>query len=39
MVNRKERIKMNMIGGYVDRSVSGQASLHIKFEGNPGLNM
>ena len=24
MVNRKERIKMNMIGGYIDGSVSGR---------------
>ncbi len=24
MVNRKERIKMNMISGYIDGSVSGQ---------------
>ena len=28
MVNRKERIKMNMTGGYIDGSVSGQVSLH-----------
>ena len=30
MVNRKDGIKMNMIGGYIDGSVSGQVSLHIK---------
>ena len=30
MVNQKERIKMNMIGGYIDGSVSGQVSLYIK---------
>ena len=30
MVNRKERIKMNMIGGYIDGSASGQVSLHTK---------
>ena len=34
MVNRKESIKMNMIGGYIDGSVSGQVSLHIKFYQN-----
>ena len=34
MVNRKERIKMNMIGGNIDGSVSGQVNLHIKLEGN-----
>ena len=28
MVNRKERIKMNMNSGYIDGSVSGQVSLH-----------
>ena len=39
MVNWKERIKMNMIGGYIDRSVSGQVSLHIKLDGNHELNM
>ena len=26
VVNQKERIKTNMISGYIDRSVSGQAS-------------
>ena len=30
MVNRKERIKLNITGGYIGRSVSGQGSLHIK---------
>ena len=30
MVNRKDRIKMNMIGGYIDGSVSGQVRLHQK---------
>ena len=39
MVNRKERIKMNMIGGYTVGSVSGQASLHIKLDENHELNM
>ena len=39
MVNRKERIKMNMIGGYIDGSVSGQVSLHIKLDENDELNM
>ena len=34
MVNRKERIKMNMIDGYIDGSVSGQVSLHIKLHQN-----
>ena len=39
MVNRKERIKMNMIGGYIDGSVSGHVSLPIKLDGNRELNM
>ena len=39
MVNREERIKMNMIDGYRDSSVSGQVSLHIKLDGNHELNM
>ena len=39
MVNREERIKMDMIGGYTDLSVSGQVSLHIKLDGNHELNM
>ena len=34
MVNRKERIKTNMIGGYIDGSVSGQVSLYIKLHQN-----
>ena len=34
MVNREERIKMDMIGGYIDSSVSGQVSLLIKLDGN-----
>ena len=34
MVDRKERIKMNMIGGYIDGSASGQVSLHVKLDGN-----
>ena len=34
MVNRKERIKMNMIGEYIDGSVSGQVSLHTKLHQN-----
>ena len=38
MVNRKERIKMNMIGRYTDGSVSGQVSLHIKLDKNHELN-
>ena len=38
MVNRKERIKMNLIGGYIDRSVSEQVSLHIKLDENHELN-
>ena len=29
---------MNMIGGYIDGSVSGQASLHIKLDENHELN-
>ena len=37
MVNRKETIKMNMIGGYIDRSVSGQVSLHINLDENHEL--
>ena len=37
-VNRKERIKMNMIDGYIDGSVSGQVSLDIKLDGNHELN-
>ena len=28
---------MNMIGGYIDRSVSGQVSLHIKLDENHEL--
>ncbi len=39
MVNREERIKMNMVGGYIDSSVSGQVGLHIKLDGNHELNM
>ena len=41
MLNRKERIKMNMIGGYIDGSVwqCGQVSLHTKLDGNHELNM
>ena len=39
MVIRKERIKMNMIGGYIDEFVSGQVSLHIKSDENHELNM
>ena len=38
MVNRKERIKMNVIGGYIDGSVSGQVSLHIQLDENNELN-
>ena len=38
-LNWKERIKMNMIGGYKDGSVSGQVSLHIKLDRNHKLNM
>ena len=38
MVNQKERIKMNMIGGYIDGYVSGQVSLHIKLDGNHESN-
>ena len=38
MVNRKERIKMNLIGGYIDRSVSEQVSLHIKLDKNNELS-
>ena len=38
MVNRKERIKMNMIAGYIDGSVSGQVSLHMKLDENHELN-
>ena len=38
MVNRKERIKMNMIGVYIDGSVSGQVSLHIMLDENHELN-
>ena len=34
MVNRKERLKMNMIDGYIDGSVSGQVNLHIKLDEN-----
>ena len=34
MVDRKERIKMNMIGGYIDGSVSGQVSFLIKLHQN-----
>ena len=39
MVNRKERIKMNMIGGYKDGTVSGQVSLHFKLDKNHDLNI
>ena len=39
MVNRKERIRMNMIGGYIDGSVSGQKSLDMKLDGNHELNI
>ena len=39
MVNRKERIKINMIGGYIDGSVSGQVSVHIKLDETHELNM
>ena len=39
MVNWKERIKMNMFGGYIHGSVSGQVSLHIKLDGNHELNL
>ena len=39
MLNRKERIKMNMIGGYIDGSVSGQVSLHMKLDGSHELNI
>ena len=38
MVNRKERIKMNMIGGCINGSVSKQVSLHIKLDENHELN-
>ena len=40
MVDRKERIlKIEiMIGGYINGSVSGQVSLHIKLDGNHELN-
>ena len=38
MDNRKERIKMNVISGYIHGSVSGQVSLHIKLDGNHELN-
>ena len=34
MVDRKERTKMDMIGGYIDGHVSGQVSLHIKLHQN-----
>ena len=34
MVNRKEKIKMNMIAGYTDGSVSEQVSLYIKLHQN-----
>ena len=34
MVNREERIKMDMIGGYIESSVSGHVSLHITLDGN-----
>ena len=39
MVNRKERIKINMIGGYIDGSVSGHVSVHIKLDETHELNM
>ena len=39
MVKWKERIKMNMISGYINGSVSGQVSLHTKLEGNHELDM
>ena len=38
MVNRKERIKMNLIGGYIDGSVSERVSLHIKLDKNNELS-
>ncbi len=34
MVNQKERIKMNLIGGYIDGSVSEQVSLDENHELN-----
>ena len=39
MVNRKERINFNMIGGYIDGFVSGQVSLHSKLNGKHRLDM
>ena len=30
---------MNMIGGYIDGSVSGQVSLHMKLDGSHELNI
>ena len=30
---------MNMVDVFIDRSVSGQVSLHIKLDGNHELNM
>ena len=40
MVNRKERIKMNMIGGYIDGSVKWTGKFtYIKLDGNHELNM
>ena len=38
MVNRKERINFNMIGGYIDGFVSGQVRLHINLDENHELN-
>ena len=34
MANQKERIKMNVIGWYMDGSLSGKVSLHIKLHQN-----
>jgi len=34
VVNRKEKVKMNMMGGHIDGSVSGQVRLHTKLHQN-----
>ena len=39
MVSWKESIKMNIIGGYIDGSASGQVRLHSKMKENHELDM
>ena len=39
MVSWKESIKMNIIGGYIDGSASGQVRLHSKMKENHELDI